>query len=188
MTGPRWLVAICAVLPFILAGCAADRVSGVQVRKGAVQGVHANTACVLAVDAIDDQRDSKTLGQIGRTRVDGEAFADWFAQGIASRPESNRDSPVQRLRIVILKAYVHGLSTLKSANLIVRVEFLSDGKSSTSKTYRGVDDSMNWSSSQDEIQAAFDRALTDLVGQIHADAAKRCRAATSPAASLPVPS
>jgi hypothetical protein len=76
----------------------------------------------------------------------------------------------------VLKAYVHGLVSLKSANLVVRVQFPANGTAAAmTKTYRGFDDSMNWSTSQGEIQEAFNTALDNLTAQIGTDLGKRCK-------------
>jgi hypothetical protein len=40
--------------------------------------------------------------------------------------------------------------------------------------YRGSDGSINWASSESEVQAAFDSAMVDLKRQIAVDLSKQC--------------
>ncbi|WP_418124420.1 hypothetical protein [Variovorax sp. 160MFSha2.1] len=179
MTREEWRRAACWVLavPLLVAGCASERVTGLQRRTAAAQPGTSVPACPFSLGAIDDRRDAQSLGQMGRTHIDGVGFDEWFRAGIASIPGYTRDAAAPTLRITVLKAYVHGLITLKSANLVVRVQLPPDGSSAaTTKTYRGFDDSINWSTSESEIQQAFDAALDNLTAQIGADLKKRCRA------------
>jgi hypothetical protein len=175
----RWHRAACRalVMPLmLLAGCASDQVTGLQRRTAAAPPGPALPACAFSLGAVDDQRDAQSLGQMGRTHIDGAGFDAWFSNGIASIPGYTRDAGAPAIRITVLKAYVHGLVSLKSANLVVRVQFSPEGSgATTTKTYRGFDDSINWSTSQGEIQEAFNTALDSLTAQIGADLKKRCR-------------
>ncbi|RST50435.1 hypothetical protein [Variovorax sp. DXTD-1] len=159
-----------------LVGCASDKVAGVQRRTGTAPPADATSACPFTLGAIDDQRDVRSLGQLGRTHIDGEDFNEWFTGGITAIPGYTRDRAAPAIRISVLKAYLQGLATLKSANIVVRVQFARDGAPAATRTYRGFDDSMNWSNSEGEIQTAFDRALNDLTAQIGTDLKKRCKA------------
>lgn len=174
-----WRRAACCALaaPLLLAGCASDKVAGLHRRTAAAQLPPTAPACAFSLGGIDDQRDAQSLGQMGRTHIDGAGFDGWFRSGIASIPGYTRDAGAPAIRITVLKAYVHGLVTLKSANLVVRVQFPPEGSgaTTTTKTYRGFDDSMNWSTSASEIQEAFNTALDSLTAQIGTDLKKRCK-------------
>jgi hypothetical protein len=185
----RHRAACCALAAALLlvAGCASDEVTGLQrrtpVAAPSAAPTAASSACAFSLGGIDDRRDAQSLGQMGRTHIDGAGFDGWLRNGMASIPGYTRDAGAPAIRITVLKAYVHGLASLKSANLVVRVEFPAQGagaagtvaKAATSKTYRGFDDSMNWSTSQAEIQEAFNAALDSLAAQIGADLKQRCR-------------
>jgi hypothetical protein len=176
-----WHRAACCALaaPLLLVtGCASDKVTGLHRRTAAAQQAPTAPACAFSLGGIDDQRDAQSLGQMGRTHIDGAGFDGWFRSGIASIPGYTRDAGAPAIRVTVLKAYVHGLVTLKSANLVVRVQFPQEGSgaTTTTKTYRGFDDSMNWSTSESEIQEAFNTALDSLTAQIGADLKKRCKA------------
>ncbi|QNK71176.1 hypothetical protein [Variovorax sp. PAMC26660] len=181
MTRKGWHRAVCCALaaPLLLvAGCASDKVTGLQ-RRAAMAAPQGPTAsvCAFSLGGIDDQRDAQSLGQMGRTHIDGAGFDAWFRSGIASMPGYTGDAGAPAIRVTVLKAYVHGLASLKSANLVVRVQFPPDvqGAGATTKTYRGFNDSMNWSTSESEIQEAFNTALDSLTTQIGADLKKRCK-------------
>jgi len=161
-----------------LAGCAADRVQGVKPGQAAATAPAGPVpSCRFSVKAVVDSRDQADLGSLFKTRVDGEGFAQWFADGIASIPgHATTPAPVE-LHIEVLKAYIQSLGTAKSANLVVKVKVAGDGAIPSTKTYRGVDASINWSNSESEVQAAFDAALASLRQQMSTDLAGWCKAA-----------
>jgi hypothetical protein len=161
-----------------LGGCA-DRVVGIRPAAVAVAPAVAPAAgapspCRFHVDAIEDQRDGQDLGIMGPTRVSGEGFAAWFQKGIAATPGHSVEPASVRVRIAVAKAYIQGLSTLKSANIVVKVHLTDAQGASTDKLYRGVENSTNWWNSETEIQDAFDAALADLRRQLAADLAASC--------------
>ena len=169
-----------ALAGLALAGCAADRVTGIRAASpSAVSAEAAAPACRFAVKSIDDRRDQASLGTVGFTKVEGDDFSRWFADGIAAMPGYSREAAPIELRIEVLKAYIHSLGTLKSANIVVKVTVADGGAPPTTKMFRGVDGSTNWSSSESEIQVAFDRALVHLRQQMSAELAGLCPRAAS---------
>jgi hypothetical protein len=164
------LAAVCA----LLAGCAADRVQGLRAST-APQAAPAAGACPFTIVAIDDRREEKGLGRLYRTRVDGEeSFPSWFADGLKATPGHAAQGAPVTLRVEVLRAYIHALSTMKSANLVVRVHMTTPDGALRSKLYRGVDGSTNWSNSESEVQAAFDNAMIHLRQQLQRDLALTC--------------
>lgn len=167
-------LSICAVL----AGCASQQVAGLPGRKASAGFAAAIPqvvpTCRFSVESIDDQRDTTSLGHIGVTRIDGQGFTEWFADGIATLPGYSRAPVAATVQITILKAYIQGLATLKSANLVVRLQSSHGSTPAFSRHYRGFDGSMNWANGEREIQVAFDRAMVDLTTQIAADMKDRC--------------
>lgn len=180
MIAPRIVAAsgASALAALVLVGCAAERVTGIKTvaasAAAAAPQEGAATACRFSVKSIDDHRDQASLGTVGFTRVDGADFSRWFADGMAAMPGYSREAAPLELRMEVLKAYIHSLGTLKSANIVVKVTAASDGVQHSTRTYRGVDGSLNWSSSESEIQAAFDRALGNLRQQMSAELAALC--------------
>jgi hypothetical protein len=160
-------------------GCAADRVAGVKLAPSNAIGIASRAdiskQCKFKVKLIEDRREHKNLGNVAFTRVDGEGFEHWFAHGMQSLPGYSTEPARIELHIEVLKAHISTQSTYKLAHIIVKVDTAVEGLLPTSKTYRGSDGSMNWSSSESEVQTAFDSALTDLKRQISVDLSKVCK-------------
>ena len=171
--GAKALALACAAA---LGGCAADRVAGVREASAhpAAPAVPVAAVCPFAVDAVDDARGDIDLGMIGRTRVDGQQFVRWFTDRMAATSGFTRGPAPVRVRIEIAKAYVHGLSSMKSANIVVNARISGPDGQTMARTYRGVDSSMNWWNGEREIQDAFDLALQDLLGQVVPDISRAC--------------
>jgi len=165
-----------AAIALLLAGCAADRVTGVKAPTAPLLAVTDQVpGCAFTIKSIEDRREDKSLGTLVRTKVDGRGFTNWFADGMAAIPGHSASDASTALQIEVLKAYVHGISTLKSANLVVRVTAIGAAGEQRQSTYRGVDGSTNWNSSEDEVQSAFNLALADLQRQIGTDLRKHCK-------------
>lgn len=161
----------------LAAGCASDRVSGVPSPVAHLAAIAANAGtCKFSVKSVSDLREESGLGNIGRTRVGDEGFRNWFENGITAIPGYQADTAPLTLRIEVIKAYVQGLSTMKSANLVVRVYPIDKNMALPPRVYRGVDNSGNWANTESEIQAALDRAMNNLQLQIGADIDKLCKA------------
>jgi hypothetical protein len=170
-------VALAAVVT--LGGCA-DRVVGIRPAAVAVPptmgaATGAPSTCRFHVEAIEDRREGSDLGIMGRSRVSGEGFVSWFEKGIAATPGHSVEPAPVRIRIAVAKAYIQGLSTMKSANIVVKVRLTDAQGASTDKLYRGVENSTNWWNSEAEMQDAFEAALADLRRQLATDLAATCR-------------
>jgi len=176
----RRVVQGAALAAALLAGCSTSPVHGVAraapTGRAAVAAAPASAACRFQVAGVEDLRDDRSLGRVGPRSVEGEDFPDWFKDGLARMPGYSMDATPVQLHVQVLKAYIHGMSTLKTANLVVRVRVDAPGRPPVTRNYRGVDDSMNWANGEGEMQAAFDRALVDLTQQLQADVAKACGA------------
>ena len=162
-------------LALALSACAADRVAGLKASAARpMPAAPATTpACAFAIQSVDDRREDKSLGKVVRTQVDGEGFATWLGDGLAAIPGHASGAAPTTLQVEVLKAYIHSIGYLKSANLVVRVTTV-DPAGRRQATFRGVNGSTNWNSTEAEIQEAFDRALADLQQQIGADLASHC--------------
>ena len=175
---PLALVATLAVA--LLAGCSSP-IKGV-VRSAPAAAVQAQAAastpsrCRFQVAEVEDLRDEKHLGHMGPRLVDGQDFPDWFRDALARIPGHSTEAAPVQLHVQVLKAYVQGISTMKSANLVVRARIDAPDHAPVSRNYRGVDDSVNWVNGEGEMQDAFDRALEDLTQQLQADLARACPA------------
>lgn len=170
--------AICLGTAALLWGCATTQVSGVSPSPSfkKTPAEIDRTACPFSIEKIDDQRKEDDLGGLLWTHVDGTGFMHWFTDGMESIPGYTREHTERHIHITVLKAYIRGIHAMKSANIVVRVDdSLPTGKPGRSKVYRGLDNTTNWSSTEYEIQKAFDRALMDLSTQIAADLRSGCR-------------
>ncbi|WP_439889787.1 hypothetical protein ACS7SF_10800 [Ralstonia sp. 25C] len=170
-----------AALVAILTGCAPGRVPGVpapplRTPASVVMSTADMRSCPFTIDRVDDHRDAAGLGHLGRTTVTDDGFMRWLADGLKGLPGQTADSIAARhVRVTVLKAYVYGLTTLKSAHLVVRVQdAVVSGEPAWSKVYRGVDNSLNWANGEAEVQLAFHQALDDLKQQIAVDLSARC--------------
>ena len=166
------------IVSLLSVGCASRQVVGLRSQHAPETRLAAPTnvpaSCRFSLAGIDDQRDTQDLGQMGPTRIDGEGLVQWLADGITAMPGYSPEPAPATIRISFLKAYMQGLGTLKSANLVVRLQVTSGDLAPTNKNYRGVDRSLNWSNGEAEIQEGFERARIDLATQIAADLKKRC--------------
>lgn len=160
-------------------GCAADRVAGVKSSSSResvpATSASADQACRFNVGSFVDRRDNESLGTVGFTRVDGEGFQQWFIRGIQSVAGYSAQPQSVVLKVETLRAHIHSQATYKVANIVAKVDMSTSGKSPVTKTYRGSDGSINWGSSESEVQEAFDKALKDLKGQIAADIGEFCK-------------
>ena len=161
----------------LLAGCATERT--ISVKPPEEQKIATTSAvtspCQFSVKTIIDSREQMSLGMMGLTHIDGAGFQRWFESGISTIPGYRHENAPIELRIEVLKAYIQGISTLKSANLVVRVHAIEKGNILLSKTYRSFDNSINWFNSESEIQTTFNNTLTDLKHQIHSDISILCK-------------
>ncbi|MGM9488336.1 hypothetical protein [Ideonella sp. YS5] len=165
-----------ATLALALSACAADRVAGLRAsaaRPMPAASATTGAACAFAIRSVDDRREDKSLGKVVRTKVDGEGFATWLGDGLAAIPGHTSGAAPTTLQVEVLKAYIQSIGYLKSANLVVRVTTV-DPAGQRQATFRGVNGSTNWNSSEAEIQEAFERALADLQQQVGADLASHC--------------
>jgi hypothetical protein len=169
----RWLAPGALASVMLLAACASSPVKGVA-RAAVPAAPKEAAACRFQVADVQDLREDKALGRMGPRHVDAQDFPDWFKDGLARMPGYSTDPVAVQLHVQVLKAYIQGMSSLKSANLVVRVRIDGPGHAPAWHNLRGVDDSMNWVNGESEMQEAFDRALAGLTTQLQADLATAC--------------
>ena len=145
------------------------------------------TPCSIYVREIDDKRRNKeNLGRAASSTVYTNDIIEWIGQGLVSlgggiykvviqKGNSDPVVPDYELSVFLKKAYIHSLSTSKSATLVLAVNYSQEGNDIKSSLYRGSDTSINWSSSQDEIYGAFNAAFIDLLDDLDKDLIELCR-------------
>jgi len=145
------------------------------------------TPCKIYVAEIEDKRrNKKNLGRASTSTVYTKDIIDWIGQGLVSLGggrykvviQKENPEPVvpdYKISVFLKKAYIHSLSTSKSATLVLAVNYSQEGEDIRSSLYRGSDTSINWSSSQDEIHGAFNAAFIDLLDDLDKDLIELCR-------------
>lgn len=81
------------------------------------------------------------------------------------------------LQIDLLKAYVQGLSTLKTANVVARVRYGIGEATLEDHVYRGTRDGTNWFNTDSEWLTTFASAQQNLLGKIANDIGRLCPSA-----------
>lgn len=99
----------------------------------------------------------------------------WMEGKAASLGGSTTRPAQQTLKLEVLRSNIQGAATMKLATLVVRASLESEGTLRWSHVYRGQDASMNWSSGEQEVQAAFDGAYADLARQLDTALAASCQ-------------
>lgn len=132
-------------------------------------------ACGLQVASVKDLRaDLTSLGNLGPREVRADDFAGWVRGGLDHGLRKPGPAAVVSIDAEILVAYVHGLASTKSADIVLRMRYSRDHQPVGEKVYRGASTAMNWDSSEHEIRNALAEALAALVVQVSADGLGYC--------------
>jgi hypothetical protein len=143
----------------------------------------ADDVCRVRLESVADTRvDPHMMGTIAMRDIHVADSVAWFRSGIAAlsrdpRLEITGDATTKDaivLSVEIIKAYMLSQATAKSTNIVVRVRFSGRGGASAEQVYRGLDQDVNWWSSQDETQHAFDRAMANFLEALDTDLVARC--------------
>ncbi len=150
-------------------------------------GSISSSPCKIYVAQIEDKRlNRQNLGRAASSTVYTKDIIDWIGQGLVSLgggiykvviPKENSEPVMSdyKISVFLKKAYIHSLSTSKSATLVLAVNYSQKGDDIKYSLYRGSDTSINWSSSQDEIHGAFNAAFIDLLDDLDKDLIELCR-------------
>jgi stage V sporulation protein SpoVS len=83
--------------------------------------------------------------------------------------------PELTLQPELLKAYVVNITgETRSANMVVRVHYLTKDGSQSEEIYRGTDNGVTWGGGQSESQSSFNIALMQILDSVHRDVMFRC--------------
>jgi hypothetical protein len=119
--------------------------------------------CNIVIGSFEDhRRDKESLGAVAYTEVFSVDPLLWVENGFESfgvvRASTDYVSKLQQPIYVSLKvAHIGSLLSAKTANTVLG---LSQDDFETVKYFRGSHASINWSSSSEEIKAAFEISLT----------------------------
>jgi hypothetical protein len=126
-------------------------------------------ACLVNVRAIEDKRDSaSSFGSSGNFEQFAKNVPDWVKTAVQSLDVPGRKVVVAdagaatdalNVTVRIHRAYVHGLATTRTSQIVLSGEYERAGKVLATQFYRGSDTSVNWSSSPDEVEGGMNAAM-----------------------------
>ena len=132
-------------------------------------------------DILDTREDPGAMGEIGGRQVQATDPVSWIRSGVFSLERDpgivftdSASGADLGLRVELVKAYTMSITSEKSTNVVLRVQYRSSGDQPTVRVYRGADTSMNWAGGEDETQSAFNAALAQLLDVLHSDLVTRC--------------
>ena len=118
--------------------------------------------------AIEDQRlDATSLGHIGNDAYVAKSILPWVNQqlcAIRGTSFAEAEDPAKAdlvIKPTLLKLYIQNINIAKSAVVVLRLEFLRQGKPSGQFTCRGQYTGMNWWNSDEEMAGAIQEAFAD---------------------------
>jgi len=125
--------------------------------------------------AIEDQRlDATSLGHIGNDAYVAKSILPWVNQQLCALRGTNfaeAEDPVKAdlvIKPTLLKLYIQNVNIAKSAVVVLRLEFLRQGKPSGQFTCRGQYAGMIWSGSDEEMAGAIQEAFADCLRNLTA--------------------
>lgn len=169
-----------AAMSMLLAACGSEPIQLHNELSWNAASLRAASSCNFSLAAVTDQtQNADKLGTIGKAPVLASDVVGWVRTAFEQVPGYLQQPQPLRLDIELIHAYIHSLSVSKSADIVVRVSYQRPSQAGLTRIYRGADTSMNWFSSDDEMQSAFNRALKDLAQQVAADMGQFCMPASS---------
>ncbi len=122
--------------------------------------------CLVMINEISDiRKDKESLGALGLREVKSDDLMDWLKNVLIQRnyrfknSDSNKTN-LKELNIALKLAYIRSAETTKATKLVLAVN---DPGLDNVEYFRGTDNGINWTGSQDEIKSSFSRALTDSI-------------------------
>ncbi|MES2488948.1 MAG: hypothetical protein V4607_04085 [Pseudomonadota bacterium] len=137
-------------------------------------------SCQFSLAAVTDRtQSSDKIGAIGNAPVLASDVVGWVRAAFEQIPGHSQQPQNLSLDVELVRSYIHALSVSKSANVVIRVNYLRPAQNPITRAYRGADTSMNWFSSDSEVQSAFNRALKEMAQQVAGDLGQFCESANS---------
>jgi hypothetical protein len=136
--------------------------------------------CTLHVVKINDERmDPSTLGVVaGRTVHAPPDTQTWMRSGVSAlakdgvRVEFGEVAPAPGVidAVVVLKtAWVSSAATSKMASVVLHIDYEHAGQALKSNDYRGNTTSVNWASTDSEIQSLLQDVFGKVLAQVGTD-------------------
>lgn len=137
--------------------------------------------CRLHIAEVHDARDdTHFMGQLGDRPVRATDSVAWVRSGLASLSRNSRivlegtDAPDVEARVDLIKGYVQGAASTKTANVVLVASLHSGREPDSRKTYRGGEEGPDWAASEEEALGILNLALADALRDIAADVLARC--------------
>ena len=128
---------------------------------------HAARTCNIFLASVRDLRDDPTsMGTMGPRAVRSENSVEWVRSAVLTLDHdvqlhfvSDEAGADLSLQVELLKAYIMGITTQKSSNVVVRVRFLRHSAQLGEVVLRGRETGANWVNGEGEMQSQLDAAL-----------------------------
>lgn len=135
-------------------------------------------AVILITQVEDARQDKESLGSVAGRSFGNTPLEPWVERELlgmgtgqfvpVTKPLPNSPASLH-LKARILKAYLSGVSTSKTAAVVIECEFSTPTGSGDTQIYRGQYQSLNWNSNEDEAINAIRQALSRCIDKIRVD-------------------
>jgi hypothetical protein len=145
--------------------------------------------CVVRVRSVEDLRDSaSSFGSSANFEQFALHVPEWVTTAVASLDRPKRklllegteaqgaEPDVLTVTVRIHKAYIQGMATSRTAQIVLSNQYEQSGKALGTKFYRGSDTSVNWSNSADEVETGMNAAMNLALVAMDRDLDRYCAA------------
>jgi hypothetical protein len=154
-------------------------------QSSTVSGIH-HQKCLVHISAVEDYRFNKqNLGEAAKRPVFVDDVSEWLCSGLRSLKDKgyvvsffNDIQPLEgrtiNLIVSLKAAYIRSVSTSECTTIMLHVKYLIENNPLDEKNYRGSNTSINWFSSESEINESFAIAFSRILDAISKDLSHYC--------------
>ncbi|OGW29844.1 MAG: hypothetical protein A2X59_13095 [Nitrospirae bacterium GWC2_42_7] len=175
----------------MLCGCSSDPVyiskSSLDITDDGQNGQETSEVgkCQLFITITDERPDKKSLGELQRP-VYAEDMTDWLSEAFKKLRSDGYQvvfnngleaigGQALTMDVKLKKAYIKSVSASKITNVVFGIRYFRNDNMLKDKVYRGIDERINWASSENEINSAFNHAFTKALLAIRSDLKELCK-------------
>jgi len=126
-------------------------------------GVVKGEGCPLHLTSFEDARISKSLGIVANSMVES-AIESWVVKALTQHNISTLNAKKNNdITVILKKAYIQSLTTSMAVNIVLGVRRANQDLNSSTVFYRGHEVDMNWNSGANEVQAVFNKAISNAI-------------------------
>lgn len=116
--------------------------------------------CSYHLNEYSDSRESKSLGIVALTIVESDVN-EWALSALRKHNiDSENIETHPKVKVTLLKAYIHSLMTSMAANVVFKIEYTTEDIGTKNVKYvRGHEVDVNWNSGEGEILATLNKAM-----------------------------